>query len=339
MRMKTLAKKDINKTLGIWAQKYEVLSPMKTENGDCIFGAFSEKTFTLDYKKPPLSPKSVLFPQAEIIFNVENNNYQQVVGSKKTLIFGMRACDMMGIRQASSFMGRDNKDIYYQAKQNAAATIVMACPGPQNETCFCTTTRSGPVAGTGFDLQFYDTGNAFLIEIGSPRGSELLSGMSLSEINDSAAKKQIDEFTKKAVKAIPEVKSVINAMNKLKDKKVEDKVWEDFGAKCITCGGCAFVCPTCTCFNVYDQQFSSGNGIRLRSWDACLYGGFTREASGHNPRLNQALRLKRRHEHKLFDYNKIDIQDGLCGCVGCGRCSDYCPVHIGTLEVVKAIAE
>lgn len=337
--MKTLAKKDMNKTLSIWAQKYEVLSPTKTENGDCIFGAFSEETFTLDYKKPPLSPKSVLFPQSEIIFNVENNEYREVVAAKKTLVFGIRACDMMGICQASSFMVRDNKDVYYQTRQNAAATIVMACPQAQNETCFCTTTRSGPVAKKGFDLQLYDTGDAFLIETGSPRGKELLSGIPLSEVDDAVAKKQIDDFLKKAIKNVPEVKSVVGAMNKLKDKKVDEKVWDNFGAKCITCGGCAFVCPTCTCFNVYDRQFSSGNGIRLRAWDACLYGGFTREASGHNPRIIQSLRLKRRHEHKLLDYNKIDIQDGLCGCVGCGRCSDYCPVHIGTLEVVKAIAE
>jgi Fe-S oxidoreductase len=76
----------------------------------------------------------------------------------------------------------------------------------------------------------------------------------------------------------------------------------------------------------------------VRAWDACLYGGFTREASGHNPRNIQALRLKRRHEHKLLHFNNADIQDALCGCVGCGRCSDYCPVHIGTLEIVKAIA-
>lgn len=339
MRMKTLAKKDINKALGIWAQKHEILSPTKKENGDCIFGAYSEKTFTLDYTKPPLSPKSVFSPQSEIIFNVENNEYREVVTANKALIFGLRACDMMGIRQVSSFMTRDSKDVYYQAKRNAAAIIVMACPKAQNETCFCTTTRSGPVAKQGFDLQFYDTGDAFLIETGSPRGKELLSGIPLSEVDDSVAKKQIDDFLKKAIKNVPEVKSVVNAMNKLKDKKVAEKVWDDFGAKCITCGGCAFVCPTCTCFNVYDRQFSSGNGIRLRAWDACLYGGFTREASGHNPRINQSLRLKRRHEHKLLDYNKTDIQDGLCGCVGCGRCSDYCPVHIGTLEVVKAIAE
>src|SRR5674536_168654 len=60
----------------------------------------------------------------------------------------------------------------------------------------------------------------------------------------------------------------------------DEKIWDSFGQKCITCGGCAFVCPTCTCFNVYDHQSSPGNGLRARTWDACLYGGFTREASG-----------------------------------------------------------
>ncbi|MEA1970907.1 MAG: 4Fe-4S dicluster domain-containing protein [Thermodesulfobacteriota bacterium] len=70
-----------------------------------------------------------------------------------------------------------------------------------------------------------------------------------------------------------------------------------------------------------------------------LEDGSSWEDFGHNPRGTQALRLKRRHEHKLLHYNETDIQEALCGCVGCGRCSDYCPVHIGTLEVVKAIAE
>jgi len=336
--MKTLAKKDINKALGIWAQKHALLAPTKMDNGDCIFSAYDEKAFTLDYKKPPLSPKSVFFPHTEVIFDVANNQYKETVTAKKSLIFGLRACDMMGICQASSFMTRDKEDIYYRAKHNTAATIVMACPGAQNETCFCTTTLSGPVAKEGFDLQLYDTGDSFLVEVGSPRGEELLAGIPLSDLDDSRAKVQMDEFKQNAILTMPEVKSVIEAMNMLKDKKVAEKVWDDFGAKCITCGGCAFVCPTCTCFNVYDQQLSEGNGKRLRAWDACLYGGFTREASGHNPRVSQAARLKRRHEHKLLDYSSIDIQQGLCGCVGCGRCSDYCPVHIGTLEVVKAIA-
>jgi len=339
MRMKTLAKKDIRQVLRIWADKQEVLCPVKTEQGECIFAAFSEEAFTLDYQKPPLSPKSVMFPQAEIVFDVKNNQYLEVILAKKILIFGLRACDLMGIRQTSHFMMRDRVDVYYQAKKNVTTTVVMACPQAQSETCFCTTMHSGPVASKGYDLQLYDIGEEFLIEVGSLRGEELLSGIPCIDVDDALARKQIDEFQQKAIKSVNDVPAVISAMKKLKENRISEEVWNEFGEKCIACGGCSFVCPTCTCFNVYDQAVSSGNGLRLRAWDACLYGGFTREASGHNPRPNQALRLKRRHEHKLMDYHLEDIQDGLCGCVGCGRCSDYCPVHIGTLEVVKAIAE
>ena len=337
--MKTLAKKDLIQALKIWADKFEVLSPTKTAHGDCLFDTFGEKTFTLDYQKPPLSPKSVLFPHSEVTFKVEENQYREVVSAKNMLLFGIRACDMMGILQASSFMCRDQIDVYYSAKRNAAMTIVMACPGPQNETCFCTTTHSGPIAQKGFDLQFYDTGDTFVIEIGTPGGEALLSAVPHADVDDRTARRQIEKFQKKALRSLPEVKSVAKAMNKLSGGKVDERIWDSLGQKCITCGGCAFVCPTCTCFNVYDHASSSGNGLRVRTWDACLYGGFTREASGHNPRASQALRLKRRHEHKLLYYHETDVQGSLCGCVGCGRCSDYCPVHIGTLEVVKAIAE
>lgn len=337
--MKTLAKKDLIRMLKIWADKFDVLSPTQTIHGDCIFDTFREKTFTLDYKKPPLSPKSVLFPHSEVTFKVDKNEYREVVSTKNRLLFGIRSCDMMGILQASSFMSRDQKDIYYSARRNAAMTIVMACPGPQNETCFCTTTHSGPIAQKGFDLQFYDMGDTFLIETGTSGGEALLSAIPLADIDDGEAKRQIEKFQKKALRHLPEVKKVVKAMKKLKEGKADEKIWDSLGQKCIACGGCAFVCPTCTCFNVYDQIASPGNGLRVRTWDACLYGGFTREASGHNPRASQALRLKRRHEHKLLHYNETDVQGSLCGCVGCGRCSDYCPVHIGTLEVVKAIAE
>ncbi len=141
----------------------------------------------------------MFFPHTEVIFKVEKNEYREVVSAKKMLIFGIRACDMMGILQASSFMSRDKKDVYYNARRNAAATIVMACPGPQNETCFCTTTRSGPIAQKGFDLQFYDTGDVFLIETGTPRGEELLSVIPLADVDDTLAKRQIEEFKQKAI--------------------------------------------------------------------------------------------------------------------------------------------
>ncbi|MCX5846078.1 MAG: 4Fe-4S dicluster domain-containing protein [Deltaproteobacteria bacterium] len=336
--MKTIAKENVKDLLRLWTKQYQVLVPTRTTQGDCIFDTFQEDSFTLDYKKPPLPPKSVFFPHNEVIFQVVNNEFREIVSANNTILFGIRSCDMMGLLQCVSFMTRDRKDIYYSAKKDTAITAVMACPGPQNETCFCTTTFSGPVAEKGFDLLFYDMDDVFMIEAGSQQGKDLLSSGQFIDVDDTIAREKIEAFKKKAVQSIPLVDEVNEAMNRLEDGTADEKVWERFGRKCIVCGGCAFVCPTCTCFNVYDHETAPGRGVRARTWDACLYGGFTREASGHNPRSTQASRLKRRHEHKLLYYNKTDIQESLCGCVGCGRCSDYCPVHIGTLEVVKEIA-
>jgi formate hydrogenlyase subunit 6/NADH:ubiquinone oxidoreductase subunit I len=335
--MKTIAKKDVKALLSLWTKDHHVLAPCRTAQGDSIFADFSEESFTLDYKKPPLPPKSVFLPHTEVIFTVENGQFKETVTAHNVVLFGIRSCDMMGILQCTSFMTRDRNDIYYSTKNAVAITVVMACPGPQNETCFCTTTFSGPVAHKGFDLLFYDTGESFIIQTGSKRGDDILMSGPLSDIDNAVARRKIETFTKQAVENIPVVDEITEAMTRLESGNVDEKTWEHFGKKCIACGGCAFVCPTCTCFNVYDHESSPGHGIRARAWDACLYGGFTREASGHNPRATQASRLQRRHEHKLLYYNDADIQGGLCGCVGCGRCSDYCPVRIGTLEVAKAL--
>lgn len=336
--MKTIMKQNIKELLREWAKDYTVFAPTKTTRGDCIFDSFQEDSFTLDYGKPPLPPKSVFLPHSEVIFQVENNTFREVVIAEGTILFGIRSCDMMGLLQCASFMTRDREDIYYSAKKEKALTVVMACPGPQNETCFCTTTLSGPVAHTGFDVLLYDIGDMCIAEPGSQKGDKLLSSELLVDMDDKAAKEKIKMFRQKAAESVPLVHDVNEAMKKLKDGSADEGVWDYFGRKCIVCGGCTFVCPTCTCFNVYDHEWASGSGIRARAWDACLYGGFTREASGHNPRSTQASRLKRRHEHKFLYYNETDIQGSLSGCVGCGRCSDYCPVHIGALEVVKEIA-
>jgi formate hydrogenlyase subunit 6/NADH:ubiquinone oxidoreductase subunit I len=335
--MKTLSKKDLKGMLKAWSGEYDVLAPAKKAQGDVIFESFQEDSFTLDYGKPPLPPKSSFLPHTEVIFEVAKNEFREVMAAKPTILFGIRSCDMMGLMQSASFMTRGWEDVYYRTKMDNTVTIVMACSGPQNETCFCTTTQSGPVAENYFDLMFYDMGDHFIIATGSRKGTELLSPFSLNDMDDAEAQQKTGAFKEKAIQSIPRVEAVMEAMKKLADGAADENVWEYLGNKCIMCGGCAFVCPTCTCFNVYDEETQPGSGTRARSWDACLYGGFTREASGHNPRHTQALRLRRRHEHKLLYYNETDIQSALCGCVGCGRCSDFCPVHIGTLEVAKAI--
>lgn len=337
--MKLLARTDLPGILKDWARDCTVICPAVTPKGDIIFDGFNEATFTLDYGKPALSPKSFFLPHSEVIFELVDGQYKEIKPAEKVIIFGIRACDMTGLVQSGSFMTRDNNDPYYQARIDNVITIVMACTGPQNATCFCTTTRSGPASAGGFDLQFYDLGENLLVETGSERGSDLLSSPVLRDIDDNEASGLISDFWHKASESIPQVNSIRDAMAELTAGTDCSKVWEKLGNKCITCGGCAFVCPTCTCFNVYDQAKDNANGVRIKAWDACLYNGFTLEASCHNPRPTQASRLQRRHEHKLLYFNNTDVDGGLCGCVGCGRCSDFCPVHIGTLEVAQAIVE
>jgi len=336
--MKILDKKHLITVIKNWAERYRVISPVRTSHNETIFDIFDENTFTLDYTKPSMPPKSLYLPQSETIFTVENGEYTPVTSRIKSLLFGIRACDMTAILQSKSFMNGEVADLFYNSHSDNTITVVMACAGPQNDTCFCTTTKSGPYAKKGYDLQFYDVGESFLVAIGSETGTELSNIEGFSDIDDADALNKIQSFQKEAEQSIERIPEFTPAMDRLSNGGIRDEFWERFGNKCIVCGGCTFVCPTCTCFNVADRPTAPGKGDRLRTWDACLYGGFTKEASGHNPRSSQGIRLKRRHEHKLLYYTDRDTHGGLCTCVGCGRCSDYCPVHIGTIEVVKAIA-
>lgn len=336
--MKRIRKESLKQVLKTWAEKYKVIAPRLTERGECMFDSFDEACFTLDYAKPSLPPKHSLFPQSETVFQVDKGSYRQIINRDSALLFGIRSCDLKGMLQSFSFMSKDMDDPFYTTRAENIVTVVMACPGSQSPTCFCTTTQSGPWAESGFDLQLYADGDSFLVEIGSARGNVLASLKEFEETDEQDTGEKIRSFRTLAAGRIPVIPEVAEAMDRLQAGIVPDEVWDRFGMKCITCGGCSFVCPTCTCFTVSDKVFEEGSGERVRSWDTCLYAGFTKEASGHNPRHSQALRIKRRHEHKLLYHADREKYGGLCTCVGCGRCSDYCPVHIGALEVARSVS-
>ena len=136
-----------------------------------------------------------------------------MIAAHPTILFGIRACDLMGMRQAANFMNRDRPDPYYGAKRDEALTVVMACPGPQNDNCFCTTMNSGPVASRGFDLQLFDSGKSFIVEIGSYKGEVLLSPFSLPDLEPRIAAERTNEFRSKAYRALRRADAVPEAMS------------------------------------------------------------------------------------------------------------------------------
>ena len=117
--------------------------------------------------------------------------------------------------------------------------------------------------------------------------------------------------------------------------RIQEKTWEEIGKRCLECGGCTYVCPACTCFTVSDRQVGPNEVERVRIWDACALGGFTRMAGGHNPRKAVHDRRNRRFFRKLSHYF---IQRELSmACVGCGRCAAVCHGDIGMPSVVEMI--
>jgi len=315
--MKILKKHDICKLLGAAAKKYIIIAPKEKHGGDILF----EETEPVDalpenYVLPYNSLKDFFFPQSEILIPGKNIN-------KKFLFFGVRPCDANAVKFQDLFFSKEPYDIYYLKKRQNSIIITLTCNTPA-KNCFCLLSGSGPCLDEKFDLQFTDLGEEFLVTAGNAKGREFIREFG-------------DYFTGANNAQIAEQNTIRNKckmqMNKIYDmKKIEKKLteenpaqfWKELGHRCINCGGCEFICPTCFCFNVHDDV-SAKSIMRKRSWDSCTFEGYGRMAGGFNPNFAREQRIKRRFYCKLYHSKKWF---NMYGCVGCGRCTGVCPVNL-----------
>ena len=119
------------------------------------------------------------------------------------------------------------------------------------------------------------------------------------------------------------------------EEHFEDPLWEEKAFRCIGCGTCTFLCPTCHCFDIQDESVFDG-GSRLKNWDGCQFSLFTLHTSGHNPRDTQPKRYRQRIIHKYAIYPE---KFGKVLCTGCGRCVAHCPVNLSLYDVVATAQE
>ncbi|HVN95288.1 MAG TPA: 4Fe-4S dicluster domain-containing protein [Syntrophorhabdaceae bacterium] len=285
------------------------------------------------------SPKSVIYPQCDRLISFtytkdpEDPKKSSVAVSdardySKAVIFGCRPCDAKGFTIFDRvFIETDTADPYYQEHREKTTIVSLACETPF-AGCFCVAVNGGPVDKTGSDVLMTDTGKGYYLESGSEKGDALLN---LPMIESGAPYEK--EAHKIQKEAIPKVKNpfpadataTVNAT--LFDT---DEFWQQVAAKCVSCGACTYLCPTCYCFNITDEQ-ARDKGERLRTWDACMFQHFTLEASGHNPRPAKSRRLRNRVGHKFSYYP--EKYSGAIACCGCGRCIRHCPVSVDISEI------
>jgi len=315
---------------------FEVVAPVEL-GGDTIFTHINDaEEMALEYPNSNVSLKEFLFPQTECLFeySVQKGMFRlkERRDRRRRLIFGIRPCDVAGLRYLDSLFSGDILDPNYWSRRANTKLVCIACTKPCTEACFCTSTGTGPFPETGFDLALTPVRAGFLAEALTESGREILKRNSqlleLSTEADEAERESQAALALQRFKRRVDIARAVVGMNRL----FRDSIWESTSKKCLRCGGCTYVCPTCYCFNVFDRSRNS-KGERLRHWDSCQLIGFGRRAGGLNSRPSQIERLRQWYYHK-FSYS-LD-QFGMLGCVGCGRCVETC---IGNIDIVQVLNE
>jgi sulfhydrogenase subunit beta (sulfur reductase) len=319
---------------------YEVFAPVKEDGFYSFKPLHDDQNVDLNCTNTRLSPKSLLFPQSEKMFEFtldnESSDAHILKESPKeyppTVVFGMRPCDAKALRLINvNFDNPEFKDPWWVKRLESIVLIGLGCNAPLS-TCFCTSVGSGPFNEEGLDVLLFDCGKSFLARPLTDKGEKILE--------KGGANRDADEDMIKKAQALKEEaeNKISNSIptDKLKEQNINDlfnaPFWDDIAFACINCGICTFVCPTCWCFDIQDEV-TKMQGDRMRNWDSCMFPLFTLHASGHNPRSEKVQRVRQRFMHKLKYY--VDKYDNGVACVGCGRCVKYCPVNIDIREVFK----
>lgn len=315
--------------------------PVDNTSGKANFQKWSEGTKLSSQLKTVRSAKDFFFPKTENLVNYKIDGKSVTVEDPRKdvedfVVFGVRACD------AKSFEIIDNVylkmtpvDSYYKNRRDHGTVVTLACSEPV-QTCFCPTYKIDAANPAG-DVSAWLADGTYYFLANTDKGKSLLESVKsiLSEADEKAVdaeKKAISEKLEKLPFAHLDL-SKFDGKNMM--KVFNSKVWDRVSEACLGCGTCTYVCPTCMCFDVRD--FDTGNGIKqVRCWDSCMYNDFTQMAA-ENPRHTQKERSRQRFMHKLVYYPMA--HDGLCSCVGCGRCLESCPVNMNIVKVIKAFNE
>lgn len=281
------------------------------------------------------SPKEFLFPRTETLFSYELKDGEVELTdpepmSTDQVIFGVRPCDAAGLVRLDGVLMDDS---FYAQRRARTAIVSMGCESSE-PACFCTAVGGSPAGDEGADVLLAPVDGAWLVRTITPKGEALVAphkgSWPAAKEEDWKAARALAEKVRDGIHR-PEI---LPAWAEALEKSFADPTWTELAERCVGCSICAYVCPSCSCFDVTDQGTDSC-GTRCRTWDSCSFRNFTNHASGHNPRPDQASRSRQRVLHK-FAYYPLQ-HEGPAMCVGCGRCIEHCPVGMDIHEEVMTV--
>lgn len=321
----------------IVSKGYTLFAPVKGEVRH-YFKKMSEdriEDISLDFVRTTMPPlKTLLIPPRENLFKIKDGRIEETFpdADSRTVILGVHPCDVNAMNHLERVYMDRPKDPYFEARRRSLLVIGLNCKNA-DEYCFCTSFGTGPPLEEGFDLLLTDLGNRFLLEVGSRRGSELVSDFYMPRAKSTDILEK-DE-TIRTMKSMIRRHVNTGGLQRIMAGALYNPIWNELASKCTGCGACNMVCPTCFCFNMVDvPELDSGSILRMRTWDGCLLWEYAEVALGGNFRRDLSSRIRQFINHKM---NYWLNQYGSLGCVGCGRCVEQCPAGIDITRVVARL--
>ena len=336
MRVLKLSKKDENKLYDVLIRFGEVWAPVP-KGSRYVYDKIEKKEDLVIYNefvRTILPIKKFLVPQELNILNFKPSKYEKPkVDIPTRVIVGVPPCEIHALNILDKFYTTDFVDNYYMERREKV--IIIGNSSLPDEYLFSHKTNTS-IVEEGYDLFLIDLGDYYLIWVGSEKGDDIVrlgSDIFSEDVPVDVAKDFVvyREKRRKAFTKDIDLEGVTDLMELMYDADF----WDEFGEKCLSCGQCTMVCPTCTCFNVIDEiELNKDEGHRRRYWDSCMFKDYSLVAGQHNFRESRAERLKLWYTHKL----KAFIGHfGSPSCVGCGRCIITCPVDINVETVVEKL--
>lgn len=293
------------------------------------------------YTVGPHSWKQFLHPPLLRLWRAERSNGKFTIIPEereipKYAFIGVRPCEVAAIQiQDKVFLEGAYVEQEYRARRENAFILAVNC-GRAGNTCFCVSMASGPKVSAGFDIAMTEvlTGDQhyFVTETGSERGTKILSTVShraASATEVEIAARIVTETAKNMGRTLE-----TDGLKELLYKNLEHPQWEAVANRCLTCGNCTMVCPTCFCTTVEDVTDLTGKAAeRWRKDDSCFSLEFS-HIHGGSVRSSSKARYRQWMTHKLASWQD---QFGTYGCVGCGRCITWCPVGIDLTEEARKL--
>ncbi|MDP2719964.1 MAG: 4Fe-4S dicluster domain-containing protein [Dehalococcoidia bacterium] len=278
-----------------------------------------------DFTNTALSPKSWFFPQTETLSGEIAGNGHKTLNpealEKNAVLFGIRPCDARGLAVTDKVFLITPGDTSYIERRQRTTLVGVACLEERAE-CFCTRMGSSPNSPADVDILLTEDGDGYLVQVMTKKGQTLSAG---------AGQQQSDKAVPPIVPTKPPARLPLKSAGPSPDMDYWDQSIAD---RCIHCNICAFVCPTCYCFDTFDIE-KEGKVERLRSWYTCQSPNFER-IEGYMADAPKGVRMRHRFYHKLPLFPE-QLGSGYAACTGCGRCVVSCPVNIDIREIMDDV--